>query len=136
MHRGTTKNDIIRASLEGIALQVADLTQSMTELLREDLKVLRVDGGAAANNFLMQFQSDLLRVKVDRPRDIESTAIGAALFAGLGQNLYKNVEALSSVRTSERVFLPTNDQAEQHRITAIKSGWLKAIEAVRVFASK
>jgi glycerol kinase len=136
MHRGTTKNDIIRASLEGIALQVADLTQSMTELLREDLKVLRVDGGAAANNFLMQFQSDLLRVKVDRPRDIESTAIGAALFAGLGQNLYSNVEALSSVRTSERVFLPTEDQSEQRRIAAIKSGWLKAIEAVKIFASK
>ncbi len=136
LHRGTTKNDIIRASLEGIALQVADLTQSMTELLREDLKILRVDGGAAANNFLMQFQSNLLRVTVDRPRDIESTAIGAALFAGLGQNLYKNVQALSSVRTSDRVFTPTDDTAELQRITAIKSGWLKAIEAVKVFASK
>jgi glycerol kinase len=136
LHRGTTKNDIIRAALEGIALQVADLTKSMTELLREDLKILRVDGGAAANNFLMQFQSDLLRVTVDRPRDIESTAIGAALFAGLGQKLYENVESLSSARTSDRIFAPTSDPSEQRRIAAIRSGWLRAIEAVKIFADK
>ena len=136
MHRGTTKNDIVRASLEGIALQVADLAEAMSGLLREKLKVLRVDGGACANNFLMQLQADLLGVMVDRPRDIESTAIGAALFAGLGCGIYKNLEELSAARTSDREFIPTRDVAEMERINSIKAGWLKAVEAVKIFASK
>ena len=136
MHRGTTKNDIVRASLEGIALQVADLAEAMSGLLREKLKVLRVDGGACANNFLMQLQADLLGVMVDRPRDIESTAIGAALFAGLGCGIYKNLKELSAARTSDREFIPTRDVAEMARINSIKAGWLKAVEAVKIFASK
>ncbi len=133
MHRGTTKNDVIRAALEGIALQVADLARAMKTLLGEDLKVLRVDGGAAANNFLMQFQANLLNVAVDRPRDIESTAVGAALFAGLGIGAYKNLEDLVASRASEKLFAPTALPEEQQRIQVIKQGWLRAVEAVKIF---
>jgi glycerol kinase len=107
MHRGTTKNDIIRAALEGIALQVADLATAMKSLLGDELKVLRADGGAAANKFLMQFQADLLNTPVDIPRDIESTAIGAALFAGLGVGIYKTTQDLALTRVSDKIYNPT-----------------------------
>jgi glycerol kinase len=134
MHRGTTKNDIIRAALEGIVLQVTDLAVSMKTLLGKDLKVLRADGGAAANGFLMQLQADLLNVPVDRPKDIESTAIGAGLFAGLGIGVYKSLADLSAARHAEIVFKPTENSTEKTRITKIKNGWIKAIRAVQVFA--
>ncbi len=134
MHRGTTKNDIVRASLEGIALQVTDLANAMKSLLGKDLKVLRADGGAAANGFLMQLQADLLDVPVDRPKDIESTAIGAGLFAGLGIGIYKNLGDLAAARSSEMVFKPTSNPADKSNIDKIKSGWLKAVKAVQIFA--
>ncbi|MEI6399805.1 MAG: FGGY-family carbohydrate kinase, partial [Pseudomonadota bacterium] len=136
MHRGTTKNDIIRSALEGIALQVADLATSMKSLLGDDLKVLRADGGAAANKFLMQFQADLLNTPVDIPRDIESTAIGAALFAGLGVGIYKSAQDLAMTRASDKIYSPTKDPAEISRIKSIKTGWLRAVNAVQIFAGK
>ena len=134
MHRGTTTDDIARATLEGIALQVADLANSMTSLLGNDLKILRADGGAAANEFLMRLQSDLLGVTVDRPRDIESTAIGAALFAGLGAGIYRGLNDLTKARTSEKLFHPGTDADTIERVKAMKAGWARAIAAVRVFA--
>ena len=136
MHRGTTKNDLIRATLEGIALQVTDLTIAMKDLLGADLLVLRADGGAAANNFLMQLQSNLIGVSVDRPRDIESTAIGAALFAALGLGVYGNLSELAAARSADRVFTPTKDPTEQIRIGTVKDGWQRAVAAVRLFAQK
>jgi glycerol kinase len=134
MHRGTTKNDIIRAALEGIALQVTDLATAMKQLLGADLRVLRVDGGAAANGFLMQLQADLLAVSVDRPKDIESTAIGAGLFAGLGVGIYKTLQELAAARTSDCVFKPTTNPGDINAINQMKSGWVKAIKAVQVFS--
>ena len=136
MHRGTTKNDIVRATLEGIGLQVSDLAKSMADLLGTNLKILRADGGAAANDFLMQFQSDLIGVPVDRPRDIESTAIGAGLFAGLGLGIYKNFSDIAAARSSEKIFEPSNDKNVQQKITAIKAGWLRAVKAVQIFAGE
>jgi glycerol kinase len=136
MHRGTTKNDMIRATLEGIALQVADLAHSMETLLGSKLRILRADGGAAANNFLMQLQSDLIGAPVDRPRDIESTAIGAGLFAGLGLGVYKNLSDLAAARASDKVFQPATSQSDQQQIMAIKQGWLRAVRAVQVFAGE
>lgn len=134
MHRGTSKSDIIRAALEGIALQVTDLAISMKNLLGKDLRVLRADGGAAANGFLMQLQADLLNTPVDRPKDIESTAIGAGLFAGLGVGIYKNLGELAAARASEVVFKPTENLEEKKRIDSIKAGWIRAVKAVQVFA--
>lgn len=136
MHRGATKNDMVRATLEGIALQVADLANSMETLLGSKLKILRADGGAAANDFLMQLQSDLIAAPVDRPRDIESTAIGAGLFAALGLGVYKNLSDLAAARASEKVFSPSVSPSDQQRIQAIKQGWLRAVRAVQVFAGE
>ncbi len=136
MHRGTTKQDLVRATLEGVALQVTDLANAMQDLLGSKLKILRADGGAAANDFLMQMQSDLINVPVDRPRDIESTAIGAGLFAGLGVGLYRGLSELSAARTCEKIFEPTKSPEVQDQIRAIKLGWLRAIKAVQVFAGE
>lgn len=136
MHRGTTKNDIIRATLEGIALQVADLATSMESLLGSKLKILRADGGAAANNFLMQLQSDLIGVAVDRPRDIESTAIGAGLFSGLGLGVYKTTADLAAARTSDEIFQPSLSPSAREKIREIKEGWFKAVQAVQIFSGQ
>ena len=106
----------------------------MKSLLGKDLKILRADGGAAANGFLMQLQANLLNVPVDRPKDIESTAIGAGLFAGLGVGIYKSLGELAAARNPEVVFKPTEDAAEMTRIKAVKAGWIRAIKAVQVFA--
>jgi glycerol kinase len=134
LHRGTTKNDLIRATLEGIALQVSDLTTAMESLIDSKLKILRVDGGASANNFLMQLQSDLLGTSVDRPYDIESTAIGAGLFAGLGVGIYESISELSAARNSDTIFHPSTLQSDKDRIHAIKAGWIRAVKAVQVFS--
>lgn len=134
MHRGTTKADLVRATLEGIALQVTDLAGAMEDLLGTKLKVLRADGGAAANDFLMELQANLINAPVDRPRDVESTAIGAGLFAGLGLGVYQNLNDLSSARFSEKIFNPTKGLEELQKIAVMKEGWLRAIRAVQVFA--
>jgi glycerol kinase len=136
MHRGTTKQDLVRATLEGVALQVTDLANAMQDLLGSKLKILRADGGAAANDFLMQMQSDLINVPVDRPRDIESTAIGAGLFAGLGVGVYRGLSELAAARASEKIFEPTKSPDVQEQIRAIKQGWLRAIKAVQVFSGE
>lgn len=134
LHRGTTKAEMVRAALEGIVFQVTDLAEAMARDQGGPLKVLRADGGAAENNFLMQFQADLLATPVDRPRDIETTAIGAAMFAGLGVGIYKNLEDISSARSADRIFTPTQNQDARRQIDRQKKGWQTAVEAVRLFA--
>jgi glycerol kinase len=133
MHRGTTKADIIRAALEGIGFQVDDLMTAMCKDLGRPLAVLRVDGGAASNNFMMQFQSDLLAVTVDRPRDIETTAIGAALFAGLGLGIYRDFDDMRSARVCDQIFNPAIADAEKLKL--MKLGWQRAVAAVQMFAN-
>lgn len=134
MHRGTTKAEMIRAALEGIVFQVTDLAEAMARDQGGPLKVLRADGGAAENNFLMQFQADLLTTPVDRPRDVETTAIGAAMFAGLGVGIYKNLEDLASARSADRIFTPVQSADTRALIGRQKNGWHRAVEAVRLFA--
>lgn len=129
--RGTRKGQMIRAVLEGIAFQVADLTDAMARDLGGPLSVMRVDGGAAANNVLMQAQSDFARLTVDRPLNLETTAFGAALFAGLGVGVYSGFSDLRSVRKTERLFVPE----ELLAMTKIqRAGWQRAVRAVQVFA--
>jgi glycerol kinase len=135
MHRGTTKNEVILAALEGIAFQVTDLAKSMAEDHGQSLKVIRADGGAATNDLLMQFQSNLLSVPVDRPKDIETTAIGAGLFAALGVGIYKNLGELSLARQSDKVFKPVISDNVTTMIKKQYAGWSKAIAAVRLFGS-
>ena len=92
--RGSNKNHIIRAALESIAYQSKDLINAMKEDSGIDINSLKVDGGATANNFLMQFQSDILNTKVLRPEIIETTALGAAYLAGLAVGFWKNKEEI------------------------------------------
>ncbi len=130
--RGTSKGQLVRAALEGIAFQVADLTRAMEKDRGGPLTVLRVDGGAAANNLLMQAQADYSAIPVDRPQNLETTAFGAGLFAGLGVGLYSGLDELRSVRRTERLFQPA--AKDKDRIQAHMQGWSRAVRAVKVFA--
>jgi len=94
--RGTTAAHLARATLEGIALEVRDLLDAMAKDAKRPLALLRVDGGAAANDLLMQLQADLANVVAERPTDVESTGRGAAMLAGIGAGLYKNPEEAAS----------------------------------------
>jgi glycerol kinase len=104
--RGTTRAHVARAALEAIAFQTRDVVEAMEADSRSRLRLLRVDGGAAANDFLMQFQADLLGVPVVRPRVVETTALGAAQLAGLATGIWDGPRDLVRARRTERVFRP------------------------------
>ncbi len=105
--RSTTKAHLARACLEGIALQVSDLIDAMQEDAGRPLEVLKVDGGAAANDLLMQLQADVLQTTLSRPVNLETTAIGAAFLAGLGAGVYEDVEAVGRAWSEDRRFEPS-----------------------------
>lgn len=128
--RGTTKEHFVRATLESLAYQSKDLVDAMVADSGIDVKSLRVDGGAVKNNFLMQFQSNLLGVQVDRPVINETTALGAAYLAGLAVGYWKDKEEISKQWKVERTF--TSDLSEEKR-NELYSGWKKAVAATRVF---
>ncbi len=123
--RGTTKAHLARAALEGIAYQVSDVLDAMQSDADIQLNELRVDGGASANNLLMQFQADLLDVAVVRPRVLETTALGAAYLAGLAVGYWRNRGDIADQRQVDKEFTPTmpTEQAE-----ALKHGWQRALE--------
>jgi glycerol kinase len=122
--RGTNKNHIIRATLESIALQVCDVIDAMKADAGIEITSLKVDGGASANNFLMQFQADLLGVSVNRPACVETTAIGAAYLAGLAVGYWKNKEDVVQNQRIERVFTPCMEEAARAKK---RKGWDKAV---------
>ncbi|EMG6526715.1 MULTISPECIES: glycerol kinase GlpK [Providencia] len=122
--RGANRNHIIRATLESIAYQTRDVLDAMQADSGERLKALRVDGGAVANNFLMQFQSDILGTPVERPEVRESTALGAAYLAGLAVGFWSNLDELQSKATIERVFKPGIETTERN---FKYEGWKKAV---------
>ena len=113
--RGTTKAHIARAVLECIAYQTADLVRVMNEDAPCPLTELRVDGGASVSDILMQIQADLLRLPVDRPAQVETTAFGAAALAGLSCGVWSDLEELTRLRRSQRVFEPLRPQADCDR---------------------
>lgn len=123
--RGTNKNHIIRATLESIALQVCDVIDAMKADAGIEVKTLRVDGGASANNFLMQFQADMLDVPVNRPVCVESTAIGAAYLAGLAVGYWKSTEEVLQNQQIDRIFTPDMDAQERN---VKRKGWNKAVK--------
>jgi glycerol kinase len=123
--RGTNKNHIIRATLESIALQVCDVIDAMRADAGVDIRALKVDGGASANNFLMQFQADMLDAPVNRPACIESTAIGAAYLAGLAVGYWSSKEDVIKNQQLDRVFTPNLDPAERENK---RRGWNKAVK--------
>jgi len=130
--RGVTKAHVVRAALEALAYQTRDVVDTMVAESGRPLSGLRVDGGASANNFLMQFQADILGVNVDRPKVIETTAHGAALLAGLGVGLWKSEADLERVRRADRVFRPR--MAPEQR-ESLYQGWRRAVAAVRSLGS-
>ena len=128
MTRGTTRAHIARATLEGIAFQVADVLDAMQQDSSMPIEQLRVDGGASANDLLMQFQADIMRVPVVRPQVIETTALGAAFLAGLAVGFWKDIGEIEQVWQSERVFEPSmSDDQVDHR----RSRWSEALQRAR-----
>ena len=128
MTRGTTAAHIARAAVESMAYQVADLVETMEADAQQQLTELRADGGAAANDSLLQFQADLLGVPVVRPRVLETTALGAAYLAGLAAQCWSGVEDLVKNWRPQRVFEPASGRPEaQQRI----ADWRRAVERVR-----
>ncbi|HEY4910188.1 MAG TPA: glycerol kinase GlpK [Methylomirabilota bacterium] len=129
--RGTTRAHIARAALEAIAYQNRDVLDAMSAEAGAPLRALRVDGGAAANNFLCQFQADVLQVEVLRPVITETTAMGAAFLAGVGAGLWK-IDTLAGRWRLERRFAPSADPAARD---AGYAGWCRAIERARGWAA-
>lgn len=123
--RGTSANQIIRATLESIAYQTKDVLEAMQADSGSTLQGLRVDGGACANNFLMQFQADILGTRVERPAVLEVTAMGAAFLAGIAVGFWKNLDAVKDRMVIERVFTPSENKVKQ--IERYK-GWKRAVE--------
>jgi glycerol kinase len=126
--RGTTSAHIARAALEGIAFQVADVLDVMKQDSGVAMNELRVDGGACANNLLMQFQADILRVPVVRPKVIETTALGAAYLAGLATGYWKNRDEVHRAWQADRAFEPrmSADEASHRR-----ERWAEALRRAR-----
>ena len=128
--RGTEKEHLIRATLESLAYQTKDVLTAMTQDAELELKALRVDGGASNNNFLMQFQSDLIGTAVERPDIHETTALGAAYLAGLAVGFWSNREEIANQWHLHTRFSP--DMAESKR-EALYAGWKKAVHAAMLF---
>ena len=125
--RGTTAAHIARAALEGVAFQVYDIVKAMERDSQLPITELKVDGGASANNLLMQFQSDILRTKVLRPCVTETTALGAAYLAGLAVGFWENVPQIRSQWAVEREFLP---ELSGGYVPGLISGWHDAVARV------
>ena len=122
--RGTKKEHLIRATVESLAYQVTDVIEAMEKEAGLSLASLKVDGGACANDFLMQFQADLLNAKVERPKCIETTALGAAYLAGIGVGYWKNSEEIRKNWALEHTFLP---KQEENWRKEVRKGWKKAV---------
>lgn len=128
MTMATGRNEIVRATLESMAYQTRELVEAMEADSGAPVLELRVDGGAAQNNFLMQFQADILQCRVVRPRDNETTALGAAYLAGLAVGYWKSLAEVEAFWQAERVFEPTMRASERD---ALWAGWKEAVERTR-----
>jgi glycerol kinase len=131
--RGTTAAHVARAALEAIAFQSTEVLIAMQRDAGIELGELRVDGGAAANDLLMQFQADLLGVPLARPRVLETTALGAAYLAGLATGVWRSADEIASQWRRERLFEPrmSRDEAESRL-----AGWLRAVERAKKWATE
>lgn len=129
--RGTEKEHFIRAALESLAYQTKDVLDCMEKDSGIDIKVLRADGGAVANAFLMQFQSDILQKDVELARLNETTALGAAYLAGLATGFWKNMDEINGLNSSQTTYGPSMDEAYRDELY---NGWTKAVAATREFS--
>ena len=124
--RGANREHLVRATLESIAYQAKDILEAMQEDSGIKLKNLKVDGGASSNNFLMQFQSDMLDVNIDRPKVVETTALGCcSILAGLAVGFYKNKEDIKKSWIIDKEFTP--NMSEEKRALLYR-GWKRAVQ--------
>lgn len=133
LSRGTEKEHFVRATLESLAYQTKDVLDAMQKDSDIKMATLRVDGGAVANDFLMQFQSDLLDTEVERPEVIETTALGSAYLAGLAVGFWKSTDELKRVSDTDTVFKPKMDKQEREELY---EGWQMAVKATQTFKPK
>lgn len=131
--RGAKREHIIRATLESIAYQTRDVLEAMQEDSGIKLQALKIDGGASANNFLMQFQSDILGVPVDRPQVIETTALGASYLAGLAVGFWNSKEEIEKNWNVDKHFEPAMDNEKREKLY---KGWKKAVERAMKWAEE
>ena len=131
--RGTTKEQFIRATLESMAYQTRDVLNAMVEDSGIAIPTMRVDGGAANNDFLMQFQSDILGKKIERSKINETTALGAAYLAGLATGFWEDIEEIKAYWEADGVFEPEMSEEKKEDLYA---GWQEAVEATRAFKHK
>ncbi len=128
--RGTTKEDIIKATLQSIAYQVRDIIDTMQDDTGIKIPVLKVDGGAANNEYLMQFQTDILNVPIQRAENLETTALGAAFLAGLAVGYWKDTDEIREFYEAGKLF---EVQMEEERREKLYNGWKKAVKATQAF---
>ena len=130
--RGASREHLVRAGLEGIAYQVKDMIDAMEQDSGAPMQILRVDGGASVNRFLMQFQSDILRCPIDRPAMVETTALGAAFLAGLCSGVWNGIDDITKIRESEHVFHP---KMAQETAAEYCAHWRRAVERAKAWES-
>jgi glycerol kinase len=126
LSRGTSDAHIARAALESIAYQTMDVLKAMEADAGISIRELRVDGGATANDLLMQFQSDMLNTKVVRPSITETTALGAAYLAGLAVGYWKDIDEIAELWQINKEFQPLMSEAQRNHLTR---GWNRAVSA-------
>lgn len=138
INRGTTAGHIARATLEGIAFEVRDVVDLMAHDGDISLHGLSVDGGAAANDLLCQIQADLLNMPIDRPRELQTTGVGAAFLAGLGTGVWSSPEQIAASRSRDRLFTPESDPESgpesSHGVQASHRRWRDAVRRARGWA--
>lgn len=130
--RGVTRAHFVRAVVESLAYQTNDLLRAMRAESGLDMDALKVDGGASANDFLMQFQADLSNLDIQRPQCVETTALGAAYLAGLAVGFWKDVDELRNNAAGQRVFSPAIGQEDRNRLL---KGWDRAVRAAVAWAA-
>lgn len=131
--RGTSKEDFVKATLQSIAYQVRDVIDTMQVDSGIDIQQLRVDGGAAMNNLLMQFQADILGIDIARAKNLETTALGAAFLAGLSVGYWESMDELKELNATGQLFQAAMNESRKEKLY---KGWRKAVKATQVFAQE
>ena len=131
--RATTKEDLVKATLQSIAYQVRDIIDTMKIDAKVEIPLLKVDGGAANNDYLLEFQANILGVKVARAENLETTALGAAFLAGLATGYWESLDELKNLNTAGKLFVPTMEKAEREKLY---KGWKRAVKATQIFVEE
>ncbi|MDK6233063.1 glycerol kinase GlpK [Aerococcus sanguinicola] len=129
--RGTSREDFVKATLQSLAYQTRDIIDTMEKDTGMPINVLKVDGGAAMNNYLMQFQADILGIEIARAQNLETTALGAAFLAGLAVGYWDDLEELKTLNAVDQAFNPSMNNARKEQLY---KGWTRAVKATQVFA--